>query len=259
MKRERRSYEGLTGSSRTGARRTLPALCIALALAGCAQQTLPPPGAAPPAALLPPPAPKPGPAYRIQVGDELHVRFIHQPDLDEKVPVRPDGRITLATTGEIAALGLRPTELEQVIIERSSSDLREPEVVVIVTKIGGQRVYVGGEVVRPGWVDLRPGMTPLQAVMDAGGFRHSGNLESVILITPDSEGQFAASRIDMKDVVEHGVPERVRLHADSVVYVPTTWIADANIVVDQWVRGLIPVLPRVGVGYSLNPSSGGGN
>jgi len=48
------------------------------------------------------------------------------------------------------------------------------------------------------------------------------------------------------------VPERIRLHPNDVVYVPQTWIANMNDVVDQWVRGLIPSLPRVGAGYSLS-------
>ena len=48
--------------------------------------------------------------------------------------------------------------------------------------------------------------------------------------------------MDMEQVVEDGVPERVRLHPGDVVYVPATWIADMNVVVDQYVRGLIPAL-----------------
>jgi hypothetical protein len=43
-----------------------------------------------------------------------------------------------------------------------------------------------------------------------------------------------------------------------VVFVPKTWVANANDVVDLWVRGLIPALPRVGVGYSLNNTGGNG-
>jgi len=247
--------------ARSASRWMTAGLCGGLVLAACSTRQAPEPSTPspqPPAALLPPTTPKPGPAYRIQIGDELHVRFSRQPTLDEQVPVRPDGRITLATTGEISVIGLRPTELEQVIVERSSKELREPVVTVIVTKLGVQQVYVGGEVQKPGYVALRQGMTPLQAVMDAGGFLRSAKLDSVVVITPNSEGQFSASRIDLEDVVEHGVPERVRLHPDAVVYVPTTWIADANIVVDQWIRGLIPVLPRVGVGYSLSSGSSSG-
>jgi hypothetical protein len=74
----------------------------------------------------------------------------------------------------------------------------------------------------------------------------------VLIMTPGPDGRFAAARIDMKQVVEDGVAERVRLHPNDVIYVPATWIADMNVVVDQYVRGLIPSLPRVGAGYSLS-------
>src|SRR5262245_16332000 len=82
---------------------------LALALGGCAKKssaTGPVPAAPVPAALVPAPPPTAGPQYRIQVGDELHVRFLYQPDMNEQIPVRPDGRISLATTGEIDVVGM---------------------------------------------------------------------------------------------------------------------------------------------------------
>lgn len=226
------------------------ALGCALALAGCAKKA--PVEPAPAVIFAPPPVATPGPTYRLGTGDELHVRFTFQPELSEQVPVRPDGRISLATTGELEVVGLTPTELEKVIIERSSARLRNPEVTVIVTKVGEQRVYVGGEVVRPGFVTLRPDMTILQAVLQAGGFQRTAKLDSVLLMTPDDDGRYAAARVDMQQVVEDGVPERIRLHPNAVVYAPPSWIGEMNDVVDLYVRGLIPVLPRVGVGYSLS-------
>ncbi|MFN8545943.1 MAG: polysaccharide biosynthesis/export family protein [Candidatus Binatia bacterium] len=186
------------------------------------------------------------------MGDELDVRFLYQPDLSQHVVVRPDGRISLAATGELSVIGLAPTELEKAIVDHTSDRLRNPEVVVVLTQIAEQRVYVGGEVARPGYVPLRYDMTPLQAIIQAGGFRGTAKLESVLLFTPAGQGKFQAVRMNLLQVVEDGVPERVQLHANDVVYVPTTWIADADRVVDQWVRGLIPALPHVGVGYSLS-------
>jgi protein involved in polysaccharide export with SLBB domain len=220
--------------------------------AACAHRQPAPTTASLPAVLLPPPAATPGPSYRIQPGDELHVRFLYQPDMDERLPVRPDGRITLLSTGEIAIVGLTSSEAEKLIAERSATRLRNPEVTVILTKVGDQRVYVGGEVLKPGYVTLRPDMTPLQAVLESGGFRKTAKLNSVLLLTPASGGSFSAARVDMAQVVQSGVPERVRLQPDTVVFVPATWISDVNDVVDQYVRGLIPSLPRVGVGYSLS-------
>ena len=87
--------------------------------------------------------------------------------------------------------------------------------------------------------------------MQSGGFKYTAKRESVLLMTRQPAGKIAAARVDMAQVVDDGVPERVRLHPNDVIYVPTTWIADTDIVVDQWIRGLIPVLPRVGVGYTL--------
>jgi hypothetical protein len=94
-------------------------------------------------------------------------------------------------------------------------------------------------------------MTPLQAVVQTGGFAPPAKLDSVLLLTPGAGNKFSAARMDMAQVVEDGIPERVRLHPGDVVYVPPTWIADMDLVVDQYVRGLIPSLPRIGAGYSL--------
>lgn len=220
-------------------------------LPGCARSG--PQAAAVQAAALMQPAPEAlAEEYRIGVGDELHVRFTYQPEMNEEVPVRTDGRITLATTGEIVAAGLTPKELEDRIVAESASRLRDPEVRVIVTKMGEKRVYVGGEVGRAGYVTLQPGMTPLQAVLHAGGFLRTAKLDSVLLLSPGRGGDMTAARMNMRQVVEEGVPERVRLAAGDVIFVPSTWISDMNDVVNLYVRGLIPVLPRVGAGYSLN-------
>ena len=229
----------------------------ALTSAGCGSQRKPavtPDGMpTPPLAALLPPAPREaGAPYRIQIGDELDIKFPYQPDLNTHVVVRPDGRVTIPLVGEVEVVGVTPPELERLTVERTSMRLRNPEVSVGVTKLGERRVYVGGEVAKPGFVTLQDEMTPLQAVLQSGGFKKTAKLDSVLLLTPGPGGQYAAARVDMAQVVDEGVPERIRLHPNDVVYVPATWIADMNTVVDQWVRGLIPALPRVGVGYSLS-------
>jgi protein involved in polysaccharide export with SLBB domain len=220
-------------------------------LAGCGPRQVP--SDLQPALALSPPAPgTPGPEYHIAIGDELHVRFLYQPDDSEQLPVRPDGRISLGATGELDVVGLTPVELEKLIEEKASTRLREPEVTVVVTKIGEKFVYVGGEVIRPGVVPLQPGMTPLMAVMQQGGFRATAKRDSVVLITPSPDGKFQAARVNLQQVVEDGVAERIRLRPNEVVFVPKSWIGNMNEVVDLYVRGLIPALPRVGVGYSLS-------
>ena len=204
-----------------------------------------------PAALLPLKTPEAAPEYRLADGDEFDLKFTYQPDLNASVFVRPDGRISHPAIGELSVVGMTPAEAQQEIAKRAAEHLRNPEVVLVLTKLQEQRVYVGGEVLKPGYVALTEDMTPLEAVLQSGGFKYTAKRESVLLMTRQPGGKIAAARVDMAQVVDDGVPERVRLHPNDVIYVPTTWISDTDIVVDQWIRGLIPVLPRVGVGYTL--------
>jgi protein involved in polysaccharide export with SLBB domain len=225
---------------------------IVALLQGCSGQRSPVVEAQQVPALLPPPVATAGPDYHVQIGDELHVRFLYQPENDETLPVRPDGRISLAAAGQLEAVGKTSSELEVAIAEQASKHMRDPAVTVIVTKIGEQHVYVGGEVFRPGVVILVPGMTPLQAVMQTGGFKPTAKRDSVVLITPSPDGKFSAARINLEQVLTDGVPERIRLRPNEVVFIPKTWIGNMDDVVDLYVRGLFPALPRVGVGYSLS-------
>jgi polysaccharide export outer membrane protein len=199
-----------------------------------------------------------GPDYRLQLGDGLKVSFLYQPENDVDLVVRPDGRISLSPTGELEAVGKTEHQLEDEIREIAAKHMRDPVVTVAVTKIGTQNVYVGGQVFRPGVVTMVPGMTPLQAIMEQGGFMPTAKRDSVVLIVPTADGKFAASRINLEQVLTDGVAERVRLRPNAILFVPKTWIANANDVVDLWVRGLIPALPKVGVGYTLNGNNGGG-
>lgn len=184
--------------------------------------------------------------YRIMVGDKLHVKFPYHHARDQELPVRPDGQISLDVTGEILAEGMTPLELAEVIKERSQKYLKKPEVVVIVTGIGDRRVYVGGEVNRPGFVVVQEGMTPLQAVMAVGGFKDTAQTKDVLYIARGASGEYNASRVDLDDVTKNGAPEVVRLTGNDIVFVPKTRIANAGVFVKQYIRDILPVESRAG-------------
>ena len=184
--------------------------------------------------------------YRLMAGDKLNIKFPYHHARDQELPVRPDGMISLDVTGEILAEGLTPLELAEVIKERSARYLKGPEVVVIVTGIGDRRVYVGGEVNRPGFVVIQEGMTPLQAVMAVGGFKDTAQKTDVLYIARSSSGEYNASRVNLYDVVKYGVPEVVRLAGNDIVYVPATRIVNAGLFVKQYIRDLLPVESKAG-------------
>lgn len=189
--------------------------------------------------------------YRLMAGDAISIKFPFHPRQNQELPVRPDGKISLDVTGEILAEGSTPLELAEIVRERSSRFLKKPEVVVIVVKIGDRRVYVGGEVNRPGFVLVQEGMTPLQAVMAAGGFRDTAQKTDVLYFARASNGDYNATRVDLGDVVRNGTPEVVRLSGNDVLYVPATRIANADLFVKQYIRDLLPVEARAGASAAL--------
>lgn len=206
----------------------------------------------PPLQALPPPgsADQAGATYRLQPGDTLRIKFLYHPELDIKVPIRPDGNITLQLAGDIHAAGLHATELERVIKERTSDRLRDPEISVIVAQLADQRVYVGGEVRLPGFVTYRPGMSPMQAIMDRGGFTDTARIDSVLRVS-SAEEDVKGTRLDFTKPLTDGTEGDVRLAAGDVLYVPRTFIGDINSFVKLYVRGILPTEPRFGAGTAF--------
>ena len=117
--------------------------------------------------------------YRLEPGDVLRIKFIYQPEMDVKVQIDPDGNIAIPGVGELQARGKTAEELANDVETLSSTNLRDPEVTVIVAELGPRKIYVGGEVRLPGPVPYRVGMTPMQAIMDRGGFTEVARIDSV--------------------------------------------------------------------------------
>jgi hypothetical protein len=92
----------------------------------------------------------PGTDYRIQVGDQIDIKFFYNPELNEQVTVRPDGRIGLQLVGELTTAGMTAGELKGLLVNKYSEQLRDPEVAVIVRSFS---------------VPVEEGMMPVQGVV----------------------------------------------------------------------------------------------
>ena len=190
-----------------------------------------------------------GNLYRLQPGDVLRVKFLYHPELDVKIPVGPDGTVAIQEAGEIMAQGKTADELAGEIQKASSKNLRDPAVSVIVAEVGPRKIYVGGEVRLPGPVIYREGMTPLQAILDRGGFTEVAQSDNVLHGTI-KDNNYEFTRIDLSKNIDTGAPDMTALQVNDVIYVPRNFIGDANAVVRLYVRGLLPTIPRVGVGVT---------
>ncbi|MDH3349589.1 MAG: polysaccharide biosynthesis/export family protein, partial [Desulfobulbaceae bacterium] len=84
--------------------------------------------------------------YRIQMEDQLEVKFYYNEDLNEQITVRPDGYISLQLIEDIKAAGLTPFQLTKVLKEKYKDVIANTEITVIVRSFMGQKIYVDGEV-----------------------------------------------------------------------------------------------------------------
>jgi protein involved in polysaccharide export with SLBB domain len=172
----------------------------------------------------------------------MDVKFFYNPELNESVTVRPDGRVSLQLAHEIPAAGLTPAELTQVLKQNYARELDQPEITVIMRTFEGQRVYVDGEVNRPALVPLAASMTLLQAISLAGGLKESARTSEIVLIRRGAAGKPSVFSVDLARVLDGtDTGQDVALMPFDVVYVPRSPIANVNLWVDQYVRKNLPV------------------
>jgi protein involved in polysaccharide export with SLBB domain len=191
--------------------------------------------------------------YRISPGDVLDLKFFYNPELNETIMVRPDGRISLQLAGETMAAGLTPDELRRTLAERYIKEINRPDITVIVRSFNMQRAYVDGEVFRPGMLPLAGPVTVRQAIAAAGGFKESARLTDVIIIRQSQTGKPVPLKVDMYEVLYGSDPSQdVLLAPFDIVYVPRSAIAEVNKFVDLYIRRNIPVGAGIGVGWTLN-------
>ncbi len=212
-------------------------------LAGCSSVVVNP-------APLPPVSQATPSEYRIEPGDQMDVKFFYNPELNESVTVRPDGRISLQLANEIRAAGLTPAELTQELKRSYARELNHPELTVIMRKFAGQRVYVDGEVNRPGFVALAPEMTVLQSLAMAGGLKDSARTQEIVVIRREPQGKPQVFMLDLGEVVDGtNIGQDLALEPLDVVFVPKSPIGNVNMWLNQYLWQNIPVTLGAGAGY----------
>jgi len=195
------------------------------------------------------------PEYRLNPGDIIDVKFFYNPELNETIMVRPDGRISLQLANEVMAAGLTPEELRKALGVRYAKEINRPEISVIVRSFSMQRVYVDGEVFRPGMLPLAGPVTIHQAITAAGGFRETARRTDVIVIR-QVQGKPVPLKVNMEEVLKNEDPSQdVLLAPFDIVYVPRSNIAEVNKFVDLYIRRNIPIGAGIGAGWTLNSTT----
>lgn len=166
-----------------------------------------------------PPA-KVGKDYVIGADDVLDVNVWKEQELTRTLQVRPDGKISMPLLGDVQAAGLTPGQLAQTVSEKLKKFLTAPQVTVILTQINSQRVYVMGEVTRPGAYPVLPGMTILQAISSAGGLTQFANSKKIFLMRDENHIQ-TKYPFSYKEVLDgRKAEENLTVKAGDTIVVP---------------------------------------
>lgn len=158
--------------------------------------------------------------YVIGVEDVLFISVWKNPDLSREVPVRPDGKITLPLIDDVSAVGLTPAQLKEILTERWKSYITGPEVSVIVTQVNSLKVYMVGEVAKPGILQLKSRTRLLQALSLAGGFTSYADRSKIVVMRNNGSGE-TRMEFNYKKILSGDRPQdNIFLQAGDTVIVP---------------------------------------
>lgn len=130
-------------------------------------------------------------------GDTLSVSVLGQPELDARLTIDADGRITVPFLGELNVSGLAPTEVGRRVAEglRKGGYLQDPKVAVDVLRVRSRVASILGEVNRPGRYAIEGRLTLLELLAMAGGVRE-GASDTAVLIRPGID-PFSQQRVEL--------------------------------------------------------------
>jgi polysaccharide export outer membrane protein len=158
--------------------------------------------------------------YEVQPGDVLQVSVWKEQDLTQQVLVRPDGGFSFPLAGDVSAIGKTVEQLRQELTSRLARFIPDLFVTVAVTEIRGNKVYVIGQVNRPGEFVVNPRVDVMQALSLAGGTTAFAAPNDIFVLRREN-GQQRRMPFNFGDVVRgRGLEQNVLLRSGDVVVVP---------------------------------------
>ena len=158
--------------------------------------------------------------YQLQPGDQIEVSVWGEEELQRTVLVRPDGKFAFPMAGEITAAGRSPLETQIELTRKLLTFIPEAVVTVSVTGFEGNKIYVIGQVEKPGSFVMNPKINVLQALSLAGGTTPFAALDDIIIIRGTGASQrvfgFAYNRI----IRGRNLEQNIELESGDVVVVP---------------------------------------
>ncbi len=190
------------------------AVCSALCRSAAAQPSFQGPNApAAPSASVPA-------GYVIGPEDILAIVFWGEKELSNEVVVRPDGKISLPLIKDVQAAGYTPEQLTDLLVKAASKYVAQPNATVIVKAINSRKVFIVGQVSKPGTFPLVGDMTVLQLIAQAGDVLEYAKTKDIVVVRKEG-GRERRSKFNYKDVLKgKNIFQNILLKPGDTVIVP---------------------------------------
>lgn len=187
----------------------------------------------------------------------MEVRLTYNPEFSERVQIRPDGFVSLPLLGEVHMAGETVEGLSQRLQKAYAPHLVQPQLTIQVRSYADRKVFVGGEVGRPGMLPLVNTKTVLEAIIEAGGMKESAKKGIVTVIRRNQRGEPAQFHVTLAAKSQNTpTAAAFQLEPLDVVVVAESGISKANRGIDQYIRRMMPILMTGGFTYLFGPSTG---
>ncbi len=162
--------------------------------------------------------------YKIGPGDTLNIVVWRNPDLSGQVPVRPDGRISIALIGDVVAAGKRPMELAAEIQTKLMPYVKDALVTVSPTSFVGpfaMQVRVIGEATQPRAIPYNSNMTLLDVMIAVGGLTRYADGDRAEVIRVGKDGHQETYNVHLDSLIRDGkVSENVAMQPGDILIIP---------------------------------------
>ncbi len=189
------------------------------------------------------------PQHRLAAGDDIELKFLFNTELNDKLTVGPDGRVTVPLLGPVQAAGKTIPEFTKELEKSYATKLRVPDLDVVMRGYGSARIYVGGEVKTPGVLAMNGQIDVLQGVLMAGGFLPTARSDEVVVIRRRADHTPMLRTVDVRHLIGHADRDDFPLQAADVIYVPKSSIAEFDQFIDQYINQALPFTR--GLNYNL--------
>jgi polysaccharide export outer membrane protein len=158
--------------------------------------------------------------FVIGQNDVLTVVFWRDKDMSSDVAVRPDGKISLPLLNDVQAAGLTPEQLRQQITTLAARLVEDPTVTVVVKEINSRKVFITGQVAKPGPYPLSGPTTVLQLIAMAGGVLEYADSKNITVMRTEN-GKPVSFGFNYKDVTKRkNLKQNIELKPGDTIIVP---------------------------------------